>query len=53
MEATWKKTLAWARHSFPNLDSIQDFRVLTSNFDAEYGNYSGGQVVVTTKIGNE
>ena len=35
----------------PNLDSIQEFRVLTNNFDAEYGNYSGGQVVVTTKSG--
>jgi len=35
----------------PNLDSIQDFRVLTSNFDAEHGNYSGGQIVVTTKSG--
>jgi hypothetical protein len=35
----------------PNLDSIQEFRVLTNNFDAEYGNYSGGQIVVTTKSG--
>ncbi|WP_321470253.1 carboxypeptidase regulatory-like domain-containing protein [uncultured Paludibaculum sp.] len=35
----------------PNLDSIEEFRVLTGNFDAEYGNYSGGQVVVTTKSG--
>ena len=35
----------------PNLDSIEDFRVLTGNFDAQYGNYSGGQVVVTTKAG--
>lgn len=35
----------------PNLDSIQDFRILTSNFDAEFGNYSGGQVLVTTKSG--
>lgn len=35
----------------PNLDAIQDFRVLTSNFDAEYGNFSGGQVLVTTKSG--
>jgi hypothetical protein len=35
----------------PNLDSIAEFRVLTSNFDAEYGNYSGGQIVVTTKSG--
>lgn len=35
----------------PNLDSIQELRVLTSNFDAEYGNYSGGQVLVATKSG--
>ena len=37
----------------PNLDSIESFRVLTSNFDAEYGNSSGGQVLVTTKSGTE
>ena len=35
----------------PNLDSIREFRVLTSNFDAEFGNFSGGQVLVTTKSG--
>ena len=35
----------------PNLDSIREFRVLTSNFDAEYGNFSGGQVLVTTRSG--
>jgi hypothetical protein len=35
----------------PNLDSIDSFRVLTSNFDAEYGNSSGGQVLVITKLG--
>jgi hypothetical protein len=35
----------------PNLDSIQQFQVLTSNFDAQYGNFSGGQVLVTTKSG--
>jgi hypothetical protein len=36
----------------PNLDSIQDFKVITSNFEAEHGNYSGGQVLVTTKTGS-
>jgi hypothetical protein len=36
----------------PNLDSIQDFKVLTSSFDAEYGNFSGGQVQVDTKSGS-
>jgi hypothetical protein len=35
----------------PNLDSIAEFRILTSNFDAEYGNYSGGLVNVVTKSG--
>jgi hypothetical protein len=35
----------------PNLDSISEFRVLTNNFDAEYGNFSGGQVIVVTKSG--
>lgn len=36
----------------PNLDSVQEFRVLTSNFDAQYGNYSGGQVLLLTKTGS-
>jgi hypothetical protein len=35
----------------PDLDSIAEFRILTSNFDAEYGNYSGGQIIVVTKSG--
>jgi hypothetical protein len=36
----------------PNLDSIQEFRVLTNNFDTEYGNYNGGMVNVITKSGS-
>jgi hypothetical protein len=35
----------------PNLDSIAEFRILTSNFDAEYGGYTGGHVNVVTKSG--
>src|SRR5580658_9430833 len=35
----------------PDLDSIAEFRVLTNNFDAEYGNYSGGIINVITKSG--
>jgi hypothetical protein len=35
----------------PNLDSIAEFRLLTNNFDAEYGEFSGGQVNVVTKSG--
>src|ERR1700727_2648304 len=36
----------------PNLDSIEQFRIITNNFDAEYGNYSGGQINVVTKSGS-
>jgi hypothetical protein len=35
----------------PNLDSIYEFRIITNNFDAEYGNFSGGQINVVTKSG--
>ena len=37
--------------AIPNLDSIEEFRIITNNFDPEYGNYSGGQVNVVTKSG--
>jgi Carboxypeptidase regulatory-like domain len=37
--------------AIPNLDSLAEFRILTNNFDAEYGNYSGGQINVITKSG--
>ena len=37
--------------AIPNLDSIAEFRILTNNYDAEYGNYSGGQINVVTKSG--
>jgi hypothetical protein len=35
----------------PNLDAIAEFRIITSNFDAEYGEFSGGQINVITKSG--
>ncbi len=35
----------------PNPDAIQEFRVLTSNFSAEYGRNAGGIVSVVTKSG--
>ena len=37
--------------AIPNLDSLAEFRILTNNYDAEYGNYSGGQINVVTKSG--
>jgi hypothetical protein len=37
----------------PDLDSIEEFRLLTNNFDPEYGNYNGGIVNVVTKSGSD
>jgi len=33
------------------LDAVQEFRVVTSDFDAQYGRASGGVVNVSTKLG--
>ena len=35
----------------PNIDAIAEFRVATGDYDAEYGEYSGGQISVITKSG--
>src|SRR5579859_205148 len=35
----------------PNPDAVQEFKVLTSNFGAEYGRNGGGIVTVVTKSG--
>ncbi|HTV56765.1 MAG TPA: carboxypeptidase regulatory-like domain-containing protein [Terriglobia bacterium] len=37
--------------AIPDLDAIAEFRILTNNFDAEYGEYSGGLINVVTKSG--
>lgn len=36
----------------PNLDAISEFRIVTGDYDAEYGEYSGGQISVITKQGS-
>jgi Carboxypeptidase regulatory-like domain len=37
--------------AIPNLDSLAEFRILTNNSDAEFGNYAGAQINVVTKSG--
>ena len=37
----------------PNLDSIQELKVLTSNYQAEFGHNSGGTITVVTKNGTQ
>ena len=46
-----EETGSMAAAIVPNLDSIAEFRILSSNFDAEYGKYTGGQINVITKSG--
>ena len=36
----------------PILDAVQEFRVLTGTYGAEYGRQAGGQIIVTTKSGS-
>jgi len=35
----------------PNPDAVEEFRLLTSNFDAEFGRLSGGVINVVTRAG--
>src|SRR5664280_250958 len=37
----------------PNLDAIQELKVLTSNYAAEFGRNSGGMITVVTKSGTQ
>jgi hypothetical protein len=49
--ASVQETIGQQAGIIPNLDSIAEFRILTSNADAEYGGYSGGLINVVTKSG--
>jgi Carboxypeptidase regulatory-like domain len=35
----------------PSIESIQEFKLLTGTYSAEYGRYSGGQLSIVTKTG--
>ena len=40
-------------HFEPNMDAIQELKILTSNYQAEFGRNSGGQITVITKSGSQ
>src|SRR5215471_17065653 len=40
-------------HYEPNIDAIQELKILTSNYQAEFGRNSGGTITVVTKGGTQ
>jgi hypothetical protein len=40
-------------HYEPNMDAIQEMKILTSNYQAEFGRNSGGTITVVTKSGTQ
>ncbi|HEX5412392.1 MAG TPA: carboxypeptidase regulatory-like domain-containing protein [Terriglobia bacterium] len=40
-------------NTYPNLDSIAEFRISTSNYGAQYGHHSGATIEVATKSGTK
>jgi hypothetical protein len=46
-----EETIGQQAGIIPNLDSIAEFRILSSNADAEYGSFTGGIINVVTKSG--
>ena len=40
-------------HYEPNIDSIQEMKILTSNYQAEFGRNSGGTITLVTKNGTQ
>src|SRR5580658_793343 len=40
-------------HYEPNMDSVQEVKILTTNYDAEFGRNSGGVMTVVTKSGTK
>jgi hypothetical protein len=38
-------------NSLASVDTVQEFRVLTSSYEAEYGRQPGGQVIISTRSG--
>ena len=49
--ASVQETIGQQAGVIPNLDSIAEFRILSSNVDAEYGSFTGGIINVVTKAG--
>jgi hypothetical protein len=50
IEATTNRTQDVTVH--PNVDSVEEFKVVTATYNAEFGNAAGGVIAVQTKAGS-
>jgi len=44
---------ATANMTYPNIDSLAEFRIITSNYSAEFGKTAGATIEVATKAGTQ
>jgi hypothetical protein len=51
LDGTYNTDVQLGGNLLPNPDALQEFRVLTSNYDAEFGRLSGGVVDAITRSG--
>ncbi|WP_260473139.1 TonB-dependent receptor [Edaphobacter aggregans] len=52
LDGTFNNDVQLGGNLLPNPDALHEFRVLTSNFDAEFGRLAGGVVSVVTRSGS-
>ncbi len=50
IESTTNRTQDVTVH--PNVDSVQEFKVVTASYNAEFGNAAGGVIAIQTKAGS-
>jgi hypothetical protein len=51
VEMGWRNHVGYMNRLTPSVDSVEEFRIDTSAFKAEYSRASGGNISVTTKSG--
>ena len=53
LDGSYDTNVTFGGDLLPNPDAVYEFRVLTSNFDAEFGHSAGGAINVITRSGTD
>jgi len=53
LDGSYDTNVQFGGNPLPNPDAVYEFRVLTSNFDAEFGHSAGGAINVITRSGTD